>query len=72
MSQSVERLDARIRRVDWRGWIALAWALFWAFGYCGMVFQARGQRIIDWFRRPAASLTMESSSTTVPSRVQAR
>ena len=29
MSQSKERLDTGIRRVDWRGWIALAWALFW-------------------------------------------
>jgi hypothetical protein len=72
MSDSRERRGIGIRQVDWRGWIALAWALCWAFGYCGMVLQARGQRIVDWFRPPAASLTMESSSTTVPSKVQAR
>ena len=72
MIQSKEHLDIGIRRVDWRGWIALAWALFWGFSYCGMVVQARGQRIVDWFRPPAASLTIESSSKTVHSSVQAR
>ena len=72
MSQWKERLNFGFRRVDWRGWIALAWALFWGFSYCGMVVQARGQRIADWFRPPAASLTIESPSTTVPSSVQAR
>jgi hypothetical protein len=72
MSQSKERLKLGARRLDWRGWIALAWALFWGFSYCGMVIQARGQRIADWFRPPAASLTIESSSKSVPSSVQAR
>jgi hypothetical protein len=72
MSQSKARPELGIRRVDWRGWIALAWALFWGFSYCGMVIQARGQRIVDWFRPPAASLTIESSSRTVPSSVHAR
>jgi hypothetical protein len=73
LSRGERRLWFGIRRVDWRGWIALAWALFWGVSYCGMVVQARGDRIRAWFSpRAGASLTIESSSKTLPSSVQAR
>jgi hypothetical protein len=49
----------KIRGVDWRGWIALAWVLFWGLSYCGMVVQARGQRIMDWFRPRQAVVASE-------------
>jgi hypothetical protein len=31
---------------DWRGWIALAWVVFWGFAYALMVLQARAPRIL--------------------------
>jgi hypothetical protein len=37
-------------RVDWRGWITLAWVIFWGGVYCNMAVRARGQRVLDWFR----------------------
>jgi hypothetical protein len=50
MSPSKVRLQERLRRMDWRGWIALAWAIYWGVNYCGMVVRARGDRIKDWFK----------------------
>ena len=75
--------------LDWRAWITLAWVVFWGFSYCGTVAQARGGRIMNWFKPRAsivaaadtdrdqrkqepAALTIDSSSTTVPSSVHAR
>ena len=53
LSRSERRFSKHVlRRVDWRGWIALAWALFWGVSYCGMVVQARGDRIRAWFSPP--------------------
>lgn len=46
-----------LKRVDWRGWIAVAWVLFWGFSFCGMVVRARGDRIKDWFRPQQAIVT---------------
>jgi hypothetical protein len=37
-------------RVDWRGWIILAWAIFWGVSYCNMALRARGRRVLDWVR----------------------
>jgi hypothetical protein len=37
-------------KVDWRGWITLAWVIFWGGMYCNMAVRARGQRVLDWFR----------------------
>jgi hypothetical protein len=36
--------------LDWRCWITLAWVVFWGFSYCGMVVQARGGRVMEWFK----------------------
>jgi hypothetical protein len=38
-------------RIDWRGWIALAWALWWSWAYALMVFHARSPRILSWLRQ---------------------
>jgi hypothetical protein len=37
-------------RVDWRGWIALAWVLWWAWSYGLMAVQARSPQVIAWVR----------------------
>ena len=50
-----------LKRVDWRGWIAVAWVLFWGFSFCGMVVRARGDRIKDWFRAEKAIVTARES-----------
>jgi hypothetical protein len=36
--------------VDWRGWIALAWVVFWGWAYALMAIQARSPQIIQWIR----------------------
>jgi hypothetical protein len=36
--------------LDWRGWVALAWALAWGCAYCDMALKARGSRVVSWFR----------------------
>jgi hypothetical protein len=33
---------------DWRGWIALAWALWWGWAYCTMAVAARGPQVLEW------------------------
>jgi hypothetical protein len=44
-----ERLKASgCSQWDWRGWIALAWALWWGWAYAVMVWQARGQQLLAW------------------------
>lgn len=35
---------------DWRGWIALAWVLWWAWAYGLMAIQARAPQVIAWVR----------------------
>ena len=42
-------------RVDWRGWLCLAWAIYWVVSYGDMAVRARGQRVLDWFKRPSSS-----------------
>jgi hypothetical protein len=42
------RLGPFAARLDWRAWIALAWALWWARAYCLMVTQARSPQIWAW------------------------
>ncbi len=37
-------------RIDWRGWLALAWVLFWGWAYTLMVIQARAPQVLTWFR----------------------
>ena len=36
--------------LDWRAWITLAWVVFWGFSYCSTVVQARGGRVMSWFK----------------------
>ena len=35
---------------DWRGWIALAWVLWWAWAYALMAVQAKGPQVLAWVR----------------------
>jgi hypothetical protein len=37
-------------RIDWRGWITLAWALWWGWAYCRMAVAARGPQVLEWIR----------------------
>jgi hypothetical protein len=61
MTMSSGRPSIVLKRVDWRGWIAVAWVLFWGFSFCGMVVRARGDRIKDWFRPEKAIVTARES-----------
>ena len=49
-------------RPDWRGWITLAWVIFWGISYCNMAVRARGQRVLDWFTPQQAHMSKRSSS----------
>jgi hypothetical protein len=40
-------------RIDWRGWIALAWVLFWGWAYVLMVIHARAPQVLGWLERLA-------------------
>jgi hypothetical protein len=44
MRQS-EASDRTARAVDWRGWLVLAWVLWFGFQYAKMVVARRGDRI---------------------------
>jgi hypothetical protein len=37
-------------RLDWRGWITLAWVLWWGWAYAVMAVQARGPQVMAWLR----------------------
>jgi hypothetical protein len=37
-------------RPDWRGWVAVAWAVFWGSAYLWMVLQARAPGFVAWIR----------------------
>jgi hypothetical protein len=43
-------------RVDWRGWVALAWVLGWGWAYGVMVFHARGQQVLAWLSQCGLAL----------------
>ena len=43
------RLSDRTRP-DWRGWVALAWVVFWGWAYALMAIQARSPQVLEWFR----------------------
>ena len=45
---------AKWRRVDWRGWVVLAWVIYWGICYGNMAVRARGQRVLFWFTRNEA------------------
>jgi hypothetical protein len=42
--------------VDWRGWVALTWALCWGCAYCDMALKARGSRVVSWFQPPKTEI----------------
>jgi len=48
------RLAVRFRatqaRWDWRGWIALAWVLWWGWLYSLMVLEAKFPQVLAWLR----------------------
>jgi hypothetical protein len=44
------RVIPRKNRPDWRGWIALAWVLWWAWAYGRMAIQARAPQVLAWIR----------------------
>jgi hypothetical protein len=37
-------------QLDWRGWIALFWVLWWASAYAVTTFQARSPHVLAWLR----------------------
>jgi hypothetical protein len=37
-------------RIDWRGWLSLAWVLGWGCAYAVMMIQARSPQVLAWFR----------------------
>jgi hypothetical protein len=39
---------APANRPDWRGWIALAWVVFWGSAYALMAIQARAPEVLRW------------------------
>jgi hypothetical protein len=43
-------------RLDWRGWIAVAWVLIWGWSYALMAIQARAPQVLDWMRTVARLL----------------
>jgi hypothetical protein len=45
------KLAERMHRIDWRGWIALAWALWGARAYGLMVIHARAPQVLGWLRQ---------------------
>ncbi len=38
-------------RIDWRGWLALAWVLWWGWAYALMVIHARSPLVLSWLRQ---------------------
>lgn len=42
--------SSRRQRPDWRGWIALAWAVVWGSAYAVTAFHARAPVVIAWIR----------------------
>ncbi len=51
------RVPKRIR-IDWRGWIALTWALRWGWAYALMVIQARSPQILSLLRQIRNSMSL--------------
>ncbi len=37
-------------RPDWRGWIALAWAVVWGSAYAVTAFHARAPLVMAWIK----------------------
>jgi hypothetical protein len=37
-------------RLDWRGWIVLAWVLWWGWAYGVMAIHARAPQVLAWLR----------------------
>jgi hypothetical protein len=44
-------------RPDWRGWIGLAWVVFWGSAYTLTAIQARAPQILRWLRHLAGNTT---------------
>ncbi len=49
---------SRSDRFDWRGWLALAWALWFGVRYARMVLDARAPGLVAMFDRSARELLM--------------
>ncbi len=42
------------RRIDWRGWLALAWIAWFGLLYAGMLLERRAPGLLAAWRAPAA------------------
>jgi hypothetical protein len=42
---------APVKRPDWRGWIGVAWVVFWGSAYALMAIQTRAPQILRWVAR---------------------
>jgi hypothetical protein len=49
-SGSAPTVPGRLRRNDWKGWLALAWVLWWGSAYAVTVLEARAPRALVWIR----------------------
>ena len=43
-------IEALSRRLDWRGWLALAWVVYWGWAYAVMATQARWPLVSAWLQ----------------------
>lgn len=46
-NRSHEKPPGRTAPIDWRAWLALAWALWWFQAYLAMAAQARSARFFE-------------------------
>jgi hypothetical protein len=46
LASSFVRADRR--SIDWRGWLTLAWALWWGWAYAAMVWRIKGPQVLAW------------------------
>ncbi len=36
------------KSMDWRGWVALAWVLWWGSAYAMMAWHAKAPQVLAW------------------------
>ncbi len=51
---------SQTRRIDWRGWVALAWALWFGGQYCKMVAEQRGGKLAAWVQMVQSATPLKS------------
>jgi hypothetical protein len=57
-------------RWDWRGWVTLAWVIFWGACYCNMAVRERGGRVLDWFKPQQHARAPEAPAGAIGAKAQ--